>query len=255
MTTHTTNMTSTTETSTGKTVLVTGASSGIGEATARRLAADGHHVVLTARRTDRLDTVVAQLREQGHSAEARGLDVTDRTAVSTLVDAVVADRGRLDVLVGNAGVMLLSRLDALLVDEWDRMLDVNVRGLLHGIAAVLPHFRAQGGGHVVTVASIGAHEVVPTSAVYSATKSAAWALTEGLRQESDPSIRVTTISPGVVASELADHITDPLAASAMETYRAASIPADAVARAVAFAVGQPADVDVNEIVVRPAAQR
>ncbi|NOV98480.1 SDR family oxidoreductase [Isoptericola halotolerans] len=244
-----------TQHTTSLTILVTGASSGIGEATARTLATAGHHVVLAARRTDRLDAVVAELQADGHSAEARELDVTDREAFAAVVDAVVADRGRLDVLVGNAGVMLLSRLDALLVDEWDRMLDVNVRGLLHGVAAVLPHFRAQGGGHVVTVASIGAHQVVPTSAVYSATKYAAWALTEGLRQESDPSIRVTTISPGVVESELADHITDPLAASAMETYRAASIPAGAVARAVAFAVAQPDDVDVNEIVVRPAAQR
>lgn len=240
---------------TPRTVLITGASSGIGEATARRLAADGHHVVLAARRSDRLDAVAAELRDSGLSADARPLDVTDSSAFRALVDSIVADRGRLDVLVGNAGVMLLSRLDALLVDEWDRMLDVNVRGLLHGIAAVLPHFRTQGGGHVVTIASIGAHEVVPTSAVYSATKYAAWALTEGLRQESDPSIRATTISPGVVESELAQHITDPTAAAAMESYRAASIPADAVARAVGFAVAQPADVDVNEIVVRPVAQR
>jgi len=244
-----------TETKTSKTVLVTGASSGIGEATARRLAAEGHHVILTARRTERLETVAADLRGSGHSAEAHGLDVSDRAAVAALVDSVVADHGRLDVVVGNAGVMLLSRLDALLVDEWDRMLDVNVRGLLHGIAAVLPHFKAQGGGHVVTIASIGAHEVVPTSAVYSATKYAAWALTKGLRLESDPSIRVTTISPGVVETELAEHITDPVASAAMEAYRAASIPADAVAGAVSYAIAQPAGVDVNGIVIRPAAQR
>lgn len=244
-----------TETKTSKTVLVTGASSGIGEATARRLAAEGHHVILAARRTERLEMVAADLRDSGHSAEAHGLDVSDRAAVAGLVDSVVARHGRLDVVVGNAGVMLLSRLDALLVDEWDRMLDVNVRGLLHGIAAVLPHFKAQGGGHVVTIASIGAHEVVPTSAVYSATKYAAWALTEGLRLESDPSIRVTTISPGVVETELAEHITDPVASAAMEAYRAASIPADAIAGAVSYAIAQPAGVDVNEIVIRPAAQR
>lgn len=240
---------------TSRVVLVTGASSGIGEATARRLAADGHVVVLAARRADRLETVAAELRAAGHRAEAQPLDVTDRAAFAATVDDVVARHGRLDVLVANAGIMLLSRLGALLVDEWDRMVDVNVNGLLHGVAAVLPRFREQGGGHVVTVASIGAHQVVPTSAVYSATKYAAWALTEGLRQESDPSIRVTTISPGVVQSELADHITDPEAAAAMITYRKASISADAIAGSISYAISQPADVDVNEIVIRPVGQR
>jgi NADP-dependent 3-hydroxy acid dehydrogenase YdfG len=240
---------------TSKIVLVTGASSGIGEATALRLAAEGHHVVLGARRTDRLDAVVARIRADGGRASAQRLDVTDRDDVRAVVDRVVEEHGRVDVIVNNAGVMPLSRLDALLVDEWDRMIDVNVRGLLHGIAAVLPHFRRQGGGHVVTVASVGAHEVVPTSAVYSATKFAAWAITEGLRLESDPGIRATTITPGVVESELAEHISDPGAQDAMRTYRRNAIPADAIARAISFALGQPADVDVNEIIVRPAAQR
>jgi NADP-dependent 3-hydroxy acid dehydrogenase YdfG len=239
----------------GKVVWVTGASSGIGEAIARRLAAEGHHVVLTARRVDRLESLAAALTQRGLSVEARALDVTDRAAVTALVDDVVASSGRLDVLVNNAGVMLLSRVESLLVDEWDRMLDVNVRGLMHGVAAALPHFRRQGGGHVVTIASVGAHQVVPTSAVYSATKYAAWAFTEGLRQEAEPGIRVTTVSPGVVDTELATHITDPHAAEVMVGYRAAAIPPDAVARAVAFALEQPADVDVNEVVVRPTAQR
>ncbi|MFE7646585.1 SDR family oxidoreductase [Streptomyces phaeoluteigriseus] len=240
---------------TSKVVLVTGAASGIGRATACRLARDGHHVVLTGRRTDLLKGTADLLTEEGRRAEARYLDVTDRTGYADLVDDVLAEQGRIDVLVGNAGVMLLSRLESVLTDEWDRMLDVNVRGLYHGIAAVLPHFRARGTGHFVTVASIGAHQVVPTSAVYSATKYAAWALTEGLRQESVPGIRVTTVSPGVVESELAEHITDPYAADAMRSYRAAAIPADAVADAIAFAISRPDDVDVNEIVVRPAAQR
>lgn len=240
---------------THKIVLVTGASSGIGEATARRLAAEGHHVVLTARRKDRLDAIVEDLVRSGHAVEGQPLDVTDAAAYQELVDGIVDRHGRIDVVVGNAGVMLLSRLDALLVEEWDRMLDVNVRGLYHGIAAALPHFRRLGGGHFVTIASIGAHEVAPTAAVYCATKYAARALTEGLRRESDRSIRVTTISPGVVESELATHITDPTAADLMADYRAEQIPADAIARAVSFALAQPTDVDVNEIVVRPSAQR
>ncbi|MGY0388314.1 SDR family oxidoreductase [Nocardioides sp. WG-D5] len=238
-----------------KIVLVTGASSGIGEATARRLATEGHHVVLAARRKDRLDEIVTELTGAGKSAEGHALDVTDLAAYKALVDDVVAGQGRIDAVVGNAGVMLLSRLDAFLVEEWDRMIDVNVRGLHHGIAAALPHFQRLGGGHFVTIASIAAHQVSPTAALYAATKYAAWALTEGLRQESDPSIRVTTISPGVVTSELATHLTDPVAAELMATYRAHQIPADAIARAVGFALAQPPDVDVNEIVVRPTGQR
>jgi len=245
----------TTETNTNKVVLVTGASSGIGEATALRLAAEGHRVVLGARRTDRLQALTEKIRADGGTASAHRLDVTDREDVRAVVDRVVEEHGRIDVIVNNAGVMPLSRLDALLVDEWDRMIEVNVKGLLHGIAAVLPHFARQGGGHVVTVASVGAHEVVPTSAVYSATKHAAWAITEGLRLESDPSIRATTITPGTVESELAQHISDPGAQSAMRTYRRNLIPADAIARAISFALDQPADVDVNEIIVRPTAQR
>ena len=238
-----------------KVVLVTGASSGIGEATARRLGAEGHHVVLGARRQERTEVVAEEIRAAGGSAEARNLDVTDRRAFQAVVDRTVEERGRLDVLVSNAGLMPLSPLDALLVDEWDRMIDVNVRGLLHGIAAALPVFQRQGGGHVVTIASIGAHEVAPTAAVYCATKYAAWAITEGLRLEVDPSIRVTTVSPGVVESELAGTITDPAAQEAMRTYRADSIPPDAIARAVSFALAQPADVDVNEMIIRPARQR
>ncbi|MCZ0730992.1 SDR family oxidoreductase [Mycolicibacterium iranicum] len=238
-----------------KIILVTGASSGIGEAVAQRLAADGHHVVAGARREDRLDQLAAKIKDAGGSIETRRLDVTDPADVTAFVDAAVAAHGRVDVVVNNAGVMPLSRLDALLVDEWNRMIDVNVRGLLHGIAAALPHFKRQGGGHFITVASIGAHEVVPTAAVYCATKYAAWAITEGLRLESDPSIRVTTVSPGVVESELADTISDPNAAAAMKDYRAEAISPDAIARGIAYAINEPADVDVNELIIRPARQR
>ncbi|MGA5462229.1 SDR family oxidoreductase [Mycobacterium sp. NPDC050041] len=238
-----------------KIILVTGASSGIGEAVAARLAAEGHHVVAGARREDRLADLARRIEQDGGSIEVRRLDVTDRADVAAFVDAAVAAHGRVDVVVNNAGVMPLSRLDALLVDEWDRMIDVNIRGLLHGIAATLPHFQRQGSGHFITVASVGAHEVVPTGAVYCASKFAAWAITEGLRLEVDPSIRVTTVSPGVVESELADSITDPTAAGAMQEYRADSIPPDAIARAISYAIGEPADVDVNELIIRPARQR
>jgi NADP-dependent 3-hydroxy acid dehydrogenase YdfG len=238
-----------------KVIAVTGASSGIGEATALRLAAEGHHVVLGARREDRLASLAEKIRAAGGSADVRRLDVTDRHDMTAFVDAAVDAHGRIDVLVANAGVMPLSRLDALLVEEWDRMIDVNVRGLLHGIAAALPHFQRQRGGHFVTVASIGAHAVSPTAAVYCGTKYAAWAITEGLRQEADPSIRVTTISPGVTESELADSITDPGAQDLMGRYRADTIPAGAIADAIAYAIAQPADVDVNEMIIRPARQR
>lgn len=239
-----------------KVVLVTGASSGIGEALAARLAAEGHHVVAGARRIDRLHALAERAAQvaRGGVHPVR-LDVTDRADVGAFAQAARDRFGRVDVLVNNAGVMPLSRLDSLLVEEWDRMIDVNVRGLLHGIAAALPHFTAQGSGHFVTIASIGAHQVVPTAAVYSGTKYAAWAITEGLRQECDPAIRVTTISPGVVESELADSITEPGATEAMRTYRAHAIAPDAIAGAVSYALDQPADVDVNEIVVRPARQR
>jgi NADP-dependent 3-hydroxy acid dehydrogenase YdfG len=238
-----------------KVVAVSGASSGIGEATALRLATEGHHLVLGARREDRLAEVAEKIRAAGGSADVRRLDVTDRDDMMAFIDAAVDAHGQVDVLVNNAGVMPLSRLDALQIDEWDRMIDVNIRGLLHGIAAALPHFQRQGGGHFVTIASIGAHEVSPTASVYCATKYAAWAITEGLRQEADPSIRVTTISPGVTESELADTITDPGARSLMAGYRAHTIPAGAIADAIAYAIAQPADVDVNEMIIRPTRQR
>lgn len=241
--------------SASKVVLVTGASSGIGAATALRLAGKGHRVVLGARRRDRLDSLVTRIRGAGGVAQARELDVTNPANMRAVVDNAVEEHGRLDVLVANAGVMLLSRLDVLLLDEWQRMVQVNVLGLLHGVAAALPYFQRQESGHFVTIASIGAHQVVGTSAVYSATKYAAWAVTEGLRLELDPRIRVTTVSPGVVESELADHITDPYAQELMRTYRRASIPPDTVASAVQYALDQPPEVDINEIVLRPAAQR
>ncbi|MGW7520226.1 SDR family oxidoreductase [Streptomyces sp. NPDC054796] len=235
-----------------KTVLITGASSGIGAATARQLAADGHTVVLGARREERLAALAREIRADGGTVSHRPLDVTDASDVDSFVRDARERYGRVDVMVNNAGVMPLSKLEALKVDEWNRMIDVNVRGLLHGIAAALPVMRAQGGGHFVNLASIGAHVVSPTASVYCATKYAAWAISEGLRQEVGD-IRVTTISPGVTESELADTITDPPAREWTREYRRIALPASAVARAISYAVAQPDDVDVNEIVVRPVA--
>ncbi|GAA2264827.1 oxidoreductase [Streptomyces ruber] len=240
-------------TNTNKVVAITGASSGIGEATARRLAADGHRLLLGARRTDRLGALTEEITAAGGTAAYRRLDVTDAADVRAFVSDTQQRYGRVDVLVNNAGVMPLSPLEALRTDEWDRMLDVNVRGVLHGIAAALPVMRAQGGGHFVNIASVGAYEVSPTAAVYCATKFAVRAISEGLRQESGGDIRVSLVSPGVTESELADSISDPAAQEAMRTYRAVALPASAIADAIAYAVSQPAEVDVNEIVVRPAA--
>ncbi|MEW1749955.1 SDR family oxidoreductase [Streptomyces angustmyceticus] len=236
----------------GKVVLITGASSGIGAATARRLAADGHRVFLGARRGEHLAKLCGEIANEGGTAAFQRLDVTSAADMRSFVEAARTAYGKVDVVVNNAGVMPLSPLEALKTDEWDRMIDVNVRGVLHGIAAALPVMRAQGGGHFITVASVGAYEVSPTAAVYCATKFAVRAISEGLRQESDGDIRVSLVSPGVTESELADHITDPAARDAMIRYRAVALPASAIADAIAFAVAQPPEVEVNEIVVRPA---
>ncbi|EON31502.1 Short-chain alcohol dehydrogenase [Gordonia terrae C-6] len=235
-----------------KNIVITGASSGIGAATAARLAADGHRVFLGARRTDRLEQLVKSIAAHGGVASFRELDVTDASDVQGFVDTAGAEFGRIDALINNAGVMPLSPLAALKIDEWDRMIDVNIRGVLHGIAAALPVMQEQGGGHIVNIASVGAWEVPPTSAVYSATKFAVRAITDGLRIETDGTIRVSLVSPGVTESELAESISDADARESMKAYRAVALPASAIADAIAYAISQPPEVDVNSIVVRPA---
>jgi NADP-dependent 3-hydroxy acid dehydrogenase YdfG len=236
----------------GKVVVITGASSGIGEAATRLLAERGAQIVVGARRTDRLEKLVADIARNGGSAAFRAVDITSRADTQALVDFAEQRFGPVDVLVNNAGVMPLSPMTALKVEEWDRMIDVNIRGVLHGIAAVLPGMKARGSGQIVNVASIGAHIVVPTGAVYCATKYAVWAISDGLRQE-NADLRVTVISPGVVESELAHTISDAGTANAIADYRRIAITPDAIARAIAFAVEQPDDVDVSEIIVRPTA--
>lgn len=237
-----------------KVVLITGASSGIGAGIARELGRAGAKLMLGARRTDRLDALARVIREDGGDALTRRLDVTDRHDVAAFAAAARATYGRVDVIVNNAGVMPLSPMSALDVDAWDRMIDVNVKGVLYGIAAVLAEMTARGSGHIINVASIGALSVYPMAAVYCATKFAVRAISEGVRQENDW-IRVTCIHPGVVESELAETITDPEAADMMRTFRAIALKPDAIARAVRYAIEQPEDVDVNEIVVRPTATR
>ncbi|NJO40614.1 MAG: SDR family oxidoreductase [Cyanobacteria bacterium RU_5_0] len=236
-----------------KVIVITGASSGIGEATAKLLAQNGAKVILGARRTDRLETIVKAIHTAGGTAEYQPLDVTQRSQVEAIVQVAQHKFGRVDVMINNAGIMPLSALDQLKVDEWERMIDVNIKGVLYGIAAVLPMMKAQKTGQIINISSIGGHTVSPTAAIYCATKFAVNAISEGLRQEVGGDIRVTVISPGVTESELANSITDETAQKGMQEYRKLSIPAEAIARAILFAIEQPHDVDVSEIIVRPTA--
>ncbi|WP_135001154.1 SDR family oxidoreductase, partial [Pseudomonas syringae] len=219
----------------GKVVLITGASSGIGEAAARLIAAKGAHVVLGARRIERLETLAADIEAQGGSARFRALDVTDALDMQAFADFAKHAFGKIDVIINNAGVMPLSPLAALKIAEWNQMLDVNVRGVLHGIAAVLPSMQAQGHGQIINISSIGGLAVSPTAAVYCATKFAVRAISDGLRQETDK-IRVTVVCPGVVESELADSISDETARDAMKAFRKVALEPDAIARALVYAI-------------------
>ena len=239
----------------GKIVVITGASSGLGEATARHLSLRGATVVLGARRLDRIDALAAELAGRGKKAIAVQTDVTQRAQVRHLVEAAVATYGRIDVMINNAGLMPHSPLERLKVDDWDRMIDVNLKGVLYGIAAALPHMQRQKSGHIINVSSVAGHKVRPGGAVYSATKHAVRALSEGLRQEVKPyNIRTTVISPGAVATELPDSITEADVAESVRKIYEVAVPADAFARAVAYAMSQPDEIDVNEILFRPTRQ-
>jgi NADP-dependent 3-hydroxy acid dehydrogenase YdfG len=238
-----------------KVVAITGASSGIGEATATLLAAQGAKVVVGARRIDLLEDLTDRIAVAGGEAVPVRVDVRHRGDLTTLVATAVERYGRLDVLVNNAGVMPVSPLDALRVDDWELMVDVNLKGVLFGIAAALPVFREQGFGHIINTASTAAFRVVPNQSVYAGTKMAVRAISEGLRQEAGDTLRVTVISPGMTSTHFADGMTDPKVRAELERARdAIAMPPDAVARAIAFAIEQPADVDVGEIVIRPTAQ-
>ncbi len=240
----------------GKVVAITGASSGIGEATARLLAERGAAVVLGARRTERLEEVARQIRDQGGRAISCSVDVSRGVDLRRLVDMAVVEYGRLDVLVSNAGISKIGPMADLDVAGWEAMIDVNLRGVLHGIAAALPVFRRQGHGHLVTTVSTAGLKIVPTQAVYAATKNAVRTLLEGLRQEStDGVLRTTSVSPGFVRTELADSIDNPQVREQIRRSRDEfAISPDAVARAIAFAIEQPYDVEIGDITIRPAVQ-
>ena len=240
----------------GKVVVITGASSGLGEATARMLSARGATVVLGARRIERLQKLAEELTTKGGKALALATDVTNHEQVKSLVDAAVQKYGRIDVMINNAGLMPHSPLERLKIDDWNRTIDVNIKGVLYGIAAALPYMKQQKAGHIINVSSVAGHKVTPNGAVYCATKHAVRALSEGLRVEVKPyNIRTTIISPGAVATELPDSITEPdIADGTRKFYKEVAIPADSFARAVTFAMSQPDDVDVNEILFRPTRQ-
>jgi NADP-dependent 3-hydroxy acid dehydrogenase YdfG len=239
-----------------KVVIITGASSGMGEATARHLSALGARVVLGARRADRIEALAREIIEDGGEALAVTTDVTDRHQVQRLVDAAVNTYGRIDVLLNNAGIMPLSPLERLNVDEWDQMIDVNLKGVLYGIAAALPYMKEQKSGHFINTSSVAGHKVFHGSTVYSATKTGVRVLSEGLRQEVKPyNIRTTILSPGAVKTELLDHISEEDIQKANQDYVGeVGIPPETFARLVAFAIGEPEEVDINEILFRPTAQ-
>lgn len=240
----------------GKVIVITGASSGLGEASARLLSEQGAKMVLGARRLERIERLASEIKDGGAEAIAVQTDVTDRNQVNALVDAAIQQYGRVDVMLNNAGLMPHSPLERLKTDDWDRMIDVNIKGVLYGIAAALPHMQKQKSGHIINVSSVAGHLVTPGGAVYCATKHAVRAISEGLRQEVKPyNIRSTIVYPGAVATELPDSITEKDVSEGIhEFYEKYAIPADSFARVVSFAISQPEEVDINEVLFRPTAQ-
>ncbi|HET7579123.1 MAG TPA: SDR family oxidoreductase [Bacillales bacterium] len=239
----------------GKVIILTGASSGIGEAAAKELAGHGAKLVLAARREERLQDLQKAIEKEGGEAIYRVTDVTSRDQMKALAQKALDTYGQIDVMVNNAGLMPNSFLHKLKVDEWDRMVDVNIKGVLYGIAAVLPHMRERQAGHVINVSSVAGHVTSPGSAVYSGTKFAVRAITEGLRkEESANNIRTTIISPGAVATELTDTITDEELKPKFEELYQKAIQSEDIARAIRYAIEEPDSVSINEILVRPTSQ-
>ncbi len=237
-----------------KVVIITGGSSGLGKATALRLAKSGAKVMLAARREDRLQELVEQIEKTGGKAQYQVTDVTHRDEVESLAQATQDTYGRIDVLLNNAGLMPLSPLTALKVDEWEKMVDVNIKGVLYGVAAVLPIMQQQKSGHIINISSVAGHQVFPAGVVYCATKFAVKAISEGIRLETDGHIRATNISPGAVSTELTSTISHEESAKNADQLYDVAIDADAIARAIAFAIEQPQEVDINEMIIRPTQQ-
>lgn len=244
----------TTENLSGKVAIITGASSGIGEATAKMLGDRGIKLMLAARREERLKDLVSKIEQAGGTANYQTVDVTKREQVKALAQKTVDTYGKVDIAINNAGLMPLSNLDKLRVDEWDTTIDVNIKGVLYSIASVLPYMQSAKSGHIINISSVAGHKVFPGGAVYCASKFAVRAISEGLRQEVGGNIRCTVISPGAVATELTDSVKDPDASENIDQIYQDAIDPDAIARAIAFAIEQPAEVDINEILVRPTAQ-
>jgi NADP-dependent 3-hydroxy acid dehydrogenase YdfG len=233
-----------------KVIVITGASSGIGKATATMLAEKGAKVVVGARRKENLEALVAKLTADGYTASYQVTDVTKREDVKNLVQYAINSYGKIDVIINNAGIMLLSYLEKLKVAEWEKMIDVNIKGVLYGIAAALPIMLEQGYGHIINTSSIAGHTADPSAAVYSGTKFAVRAISQGLRKEMDGRVKVTVICPGVTETELGQDITDSGSAAALKELFKNSIPPEAIAKAMIYAIEQPGNVDVSEIIVR-----
>ncbi|SEW02634.1 hypothetical protein SAMN05421841_0691 [Chryseobacterium wanjuense] len=238
-----------------KVIVITGASSGLGEATAMHLAERGAKVILGARRTDLLENLVNNISAMGGIADFRQTDVTKKEEVQALVDFAVNNYGKIDVIINNAGIMPIAPISELRTDEWDSMIDINIKGVLYGIAAALPFFQKQKSGHIINLGSVAGIKVFsPGGTVYSGTKFAVRAISDGLRHEVGADIRVTTIEPGAIESELKNSTKHETSSVIVNEFYKQAIPASSVARAIAYAIEQPADVDINEIVIRPTVQ-
>jgi len=238
-----------------KVIVITGASSGLGEETAKYLAKKGAMVVLGARRKDRLEKIVSEITSEGGKAVYKATDVTVKSQVQALIDLALSTYNRIDVLINNAGIMPIAPISEVRTDEWDQMIDINIKGVLYGIAAALPIFQEQQSGHFINLGSVAGIKVFsPGGTVYSGTKYAVRAITDGLRHEIGGNIRATTIEPGAVDSELKFSTNHEESSKGVKEFYQIAIPAASVARAIAFAIEQPADVDINEIVMRPTQQ-